>query len=618
MSTISDDTVPLTWGMTEGPQPVTERDPAGYADLRTYAAIGDGRTIALIARDGCIDWLPLPDLNSPPTFGALLDAENGGFIALSPDGPFTVSRAYVDSTNVLATTFHTESGSVRVTDAMNTGVAGRLPWAELARRIEGLSGSVRMVARVRPGTCLNTVSPWVRDTAYGAVLRADGVTMAVRALNETTVDVSDVEITLTFDTEPGSRHVLGLVATEDEPLYLPTPADVDEGVDRTVRNWQQWSANFGWNGDWSAAVQRSVLMLKLLIHAPTGAVAAAATTSLPENVAGGKNWDYRFAWVRDAAYSLTALFRFGLREETHGAISWLLSTIREFGPEPHVFYQLTGCPAPDELQRRDVPGWRGIGPVVSGNEASGQLQLGVFGDLFSIVALYVDNGNVLDAETGRMLAGVADLACDRWRSQDAGMWELHEARHYTTSKLGCWQALQHAVHLCELGQIPGDPSRWRSEAARIRTWVTDNAWSEARQAYVWYPGTEELDASIVLHAISGFDRGPRMSSTLDAVRSELGAGDHLYRYSGVAAEEGVFLACSFWMASALELCGRHGEARGLLDRLMTSPNDVGVLAEMLEPDTGDFLGNLPQALSHLALINAVITVTGGHDSPSPG
>ncbi len=608
------DPAALTWGGRTGPQPVSERDDDGYADLRSYAAIGDGRTVALIARDGRIDWLPLPHLSSAPVFGAILDAENGGSISLAPDEPFTVERCYVDSTNVLATTFHTASGSVRITDAMNTGVAGRLPWAELARRIDGLTGSVRLTAVVRPGTCLNTVSPWVRDTVAGAVLRVDGVTLGVRSLNETSVDVSDVDISLTFETTPDSRHLVGVVATEDEPLYLPDPAELDAGIDRTVRNWQQWSGNFSWEGRWSEAVLRSVLMLKLLIYSPTGAVAAAATTSLPENVAGGKNWDYRFAWVRDAAYSLTALFRFGLREETHGAISWLLSTVREYGPEPHVFYQLDGCPAPGELHERDVPGWRGIGPVVAGNEASGQLQLGVFGDLFSIVQLYVDNGNVLDAETGRMLAHVADIACDRWRSKDAGMWELHEPRHYTTSKLGCWQALQHAVHLCEIGQIPGDPSRWRSEAGRIRDWVDEHAWSDEKQSYVWYPGTDQLDASILLHAVSGFDRGPRMSTTLDALRRELGAGDHLYRYSGMDAEEGVFLACSFWMVSALELVGRGDEAAALLDRLMGTANDVGVLAEMMRPDSGAFLGNLPQALSHLALINAVITVTNGSGS----
>jgi GH15 family glucan-1,4-alpha-glucosidase len=312
--------------------------------------------------------------------------------------------------------------------------------------------------------------------------------------------------------------------------------------------------------------------------------------------------------VRDSAYALTALFRFGLREETHGAISWLLSTIRRHGPEPQVVYSLAGGLVP-RAQFRDVPGWRGAAPVVSGNNAAEQLQLGVFGDLFSIVALYVENGNVLDAETGRLLAEIADLTCDRWQRKDSGMWELPEARHYTTSKLGAWMALTKAVELAEAGHVPGDDSRWRSEADRIRAWVADNCWSAERGAYVWYPGSDELDASIVLHAISGFDRGDRMSSTLDALREELGAGPHLYRYSGAAKEEGTFVACSFWMVSALTLCGRVEEARQLMDQLMGTANDVGLLAEMLDPETGDFLGNLPQALSHLALVNAAITVS---------
>jgi GH15 family glucan-1,4-alpha-glucosidase len=274
-----------------------------------------------------------------------------------------------------------------------------------------------------------------------------------------------------------------------------------------------------------------------------------------------------------------------------------------------VFYQLNGSPPPEELRTYDVPGWRGIGPVVAGNEAGGQLQLGVFGDIFGIVQLYVDQGNVLDAETGRMLAGIADLACDMWRTKDAGMWELPEPQHYTTSKLGCWQAVTNAAHLAEIGQIPGDATRWRAEADRIRAWVDDNAWSEKIQAYVWYPGTEDLDASILLHAISGFDRGKRMSQTLDALKTELGHGPHLYRYTGAADEEGTFVACSFWMVSALHLVGRTDEAHRLMDSLLGSVNDVGILSEMIDPDTGDFLGNLPQALSHLALINAAVTAS---------
>ncbi|SSC25282.1 GH15-like protein, partial [Klenkia terrae] len=585
----------------------TFRDASGYADLRSYAAVGDGRTVALVARDGRIDWLPLPTMDGPPVFAALLDAENGGCIELCPVEPFTTTREYVAHTNVLTTTFSTASGSVRVTDALNTGVAGRLPWSELGRRVEGLSGTVAMRAAVRPGTCLNTVSPWVHRTTHGPVLRVDGLTLAVRTLGADAVEVGDQRIDITYTTTPGSRALLGLVATEREPLFLADPEDVDAGIDRTVANWRAWSEEFHWTGDFEAAVRRSALALKLLIHSPSGAMVAAATTSLPEDLAGGKNWDYRFAWVRDSAYALTALYRFGLREETHGAVSWLLGTIRRHGPEPRVCYTLDGG-LTEGVHEPDVPGWRGVGPVQVGNAAADQLQLGVYGDLFSIVALGVENGNVLDADTGRVLAQIADTACDRWQQRDAGMWELHDPQHYTTSKLGCWQALTKAVELAEAGQIPGDPARWRAEAGRIRTWVEENAWDAERGAYLWYPGSDGLDCSILLHAISGFDRGERMSSTLDALRRELGAGPHLYRYTGMAAEEGVFLACSYWMVSALQLCGRGTEARSLMAELEGAANDVGMLAEMLDPADGAFLGNLPQALSHLALVNAAITL----------
>ncbi|GAA4737363.1 glycoside hydrolase family 15 protein [Modestobacter marinus] len=604
----------LHWGADgAGAGPVDERDADGYADLRSYAAIGDGRTIALIARDGRVDWLPLPEMDGVPVFGALLDAEQGGCIELCPVEEFTVDRAYVADTNVLTTTFTTASGSVRVTDSLNSGTAGRLPWSELARRIEGVDGHVELRAAVRPGTCLNTASPWVHQTARGAVLRVDDLTLAVRTLGARSVEDGDRRIEVRYATSPGSRHLLGLVGTEGEPLFLPPAEVIDAGVDRTIDNWSAWMRTFDWDGPWDTAVRRSALTLKLLLHAASGSMVAAATTSLPEGLGAEKmgaekNWDYRYAWVRDSAYALTALFRFGLREETHGAISWLLSTIRRHGPEPQVVYTLDGGLVPT-AESRDVPGWRGATPVVSGNDAAGQLQLGVFGDLFAIVALYVEHGNVLDAHTGRLLAGIADLACDRWRSKDSGMWELPEHRHYTTSKLGCWMALTKAVELAESGQVPGDDARWRSEAEHIRAWVEENCWSEERGAYVWYSGTDQLDASIVLHAISGFDRGERMSRTLDALRAELGAGPHLYRFTGAAKEEGVFLACSFWLVSALTLCGRVDEARDLMEELMSTPNDVGLLTEMLDPATGDLLGNLPQALSHLALVNAAITVS---------
>jgi GH15 family glucan-1,4-alpha-glucosidase len=579
----------------------------GYVDLRSYGAIGDGRTVALIALDGSIDWLPLPDLDSRPVFGRLLDAKSGGSIQLAPTEDFTVTRRYVPDTNVLQTTFTTASGVVRLTDALVTGIAGRLPWAELARRVDGIRGSVRLRWRVEPGTMLGTASPWVDDTVYGKVLRVDGLTLTVRGVDHGPRGGGGQALAGSFTTTAGSRHVLAIAASEGEPAHMPVPELTDVGVDRTVRNWRYWSKEFHYEGEWASEVQRSALALKLLIHSPTGSIAAAATTSLPENHVGDKNWDYRFAWVRDVAYTVRALVRFGLREETYAAVAWLLRTIRAHDSDVAIFYALDGS-LPGEVGTLDVPGWKNIGSVVEGNRAKDQLQLGVYGDVLAVLRVYVAAGNVLDIETGRMLAEITDRAADAWHRADSGIWELTEARHYTSSKMGCWQALENAAQLAELGQIPGDAGRWRAEAGRIRDWVNENCWSEDLQSYVAWAGGTDLDASVLLHAPSGFERGPRMSSTIDAVRAHLGRGPLLYRYSGADQEEGAFVACSFWAASALACVGRHDEATTLMNKLIALSNDVGLYSEMIDPETSEFLGNLPQALSHLALVNAAITI----------
>jgi GH15 family glucan-1,4-alpha-glucosidase len=581
--------------------------------LRSYAPIGDGRTVALIGTRGQVDWMPLPGLGDLPVFGRLLDDDNGGCIELEPVSPYEMARRYLPDTNVLETTFTTAGGVARVTDALVTGIAGRLPWAELARRVDGVEGSMAFRWRVRPGTSLQTASPWIETRAdHAAVLRSGDTTVAVVGEGHGPVEPDPTGVPVpslsgAFEVDEGSRRLLIVVATHDEPLHLPVPANVDRGIDRTIESWQHWSREFSYDGPWAAHVQRSALTLKLLINSPTGAIAAAATTSLPESPDGGKNWDYRLAWVRDLAYTAHALVGFGLREETHAAISWLLRTIRAHGPDLHVFYTLDGDICPGVVER-DVPGWRGIGPVITGNPAHGQLQLGVYGDLFAICRTYVDAGNILDVETGRMLSAMADRTCDVWRNPDSGMWELPEERHYTSSKMGCWQALNDAVHLAEQGSIPGSPERWRAERDRIRSWIEEKGWSPARGAYVMYPGAAALDSSVLLHAMSGFDRGERMSATIDALAAELGAGPLLYRYSGMAEEEATFVACAFWRAAALACVGRHDEAMALMDELVTLGNDVGIYAEMIAAGDHAFWGNLPQALSHLALVSAALTM----------
>ncbi|MCV7095778.1 glycoside hydrolase family 15 protein [Mycobacterium kubicae] len=578
----------------------------GFVPLRSYAPIGDGRTIALVAEDGAIDWFPIPDLNSLPVFAAMLDSGNGGRLELVPAVPFSSHRRYLPATNVLETTFVTESGRARVSDALNVGIDGRLPWTELVRRIEGIDGEVPMRWRVAPGTCFNTASPWARRTPHGTVLRVKNLNLGVCTSDEMDIEVTDQAVFGSFTIDAGSRRVIGVVATDAEPLMLSSVDDIDRGLDRTVERWSTWSSQFDCSGTWHAAVHRSVLFLRMLIFSPTGAVAAAATTSLPERLSGGKNWDYRYAWVRDTAYTLDVLRRLGIREETHAAISWLLRTVRRHRAGTGVFYRLDGEPV-DPVVTHEAPGWRAIGPVVTGNRAHSQLQLSIYADLFNTVRLYVEGGHALDTDTGHLLADFADQACDAWRTPDAGMWELTQLEHYTSSKLGCWHALRCAVGLAELGQIPGDPDRWAREAERIRDWVERECWSDELNSYEWYPGSGKLDASILLHAGSGYDRGARMSATIDALRHHLGRGPLMYRFSGAREEqEGAFIACSFWAVSALHHVGRDAEARDLMAQLVEQANDVGVLAEMIDTEDNSFLGNLPQGLSHLALIGAAL------------
>jgi len=584
-------------------------------DLRSYAAIGDGRTVALISHDGSVDWYPIPDLDSAPAFARLLDAEHGGCIELCPDERFEVEREYLPGTNILQTTYTTASGRVQVTDSLNLGSTGRLPWNELARAVEGLEGTVAMRWRVAPGTMFNTVSPWVDVTAHKPVLRASEVSVGMCGEHVGESKVEEQQISGSFRTTPGSQHLLAVVATHSEPLRLPTPREIRKNLEMTRETWLRWGDLLESDGLYGEEVQRSALVLKLLSHSPSGSVAAAATTSLPENMAGAKNYDYRFAWIRDATYALQALLQLGEQEDVHAQVSWLLRLVRAQVPHLHVLNRLNGEVPETSMTEYDVPGWRGTGPVVAGNAAADQLQLGVYGDVFDVAHRYVAGGNVLDTATARMLADLADAICDVWRRPDSGMWELPEHRHYTSSKMGCWHGLDCAVRLAEDGYIPGCVDRWRAERERIRAWIDTECWSEQRGAYIWYPGTQELDASVLLHAMTGFDRGPRMKTTIAALRQELGRGPLMYRYSGVDAEEGAFVACSFWTVAALTTVGQREQAVELMDRMVALANDLGLFTEMIDPEDYSFLGNFPQALSHLAVLNAALALR-DHDTES--
>ena len=579
----------------------------GWAPIGRYAVIGDGRTVALIAEDGRIDWWPLPALDSPPVFAALLDPEHGGHLQLQPDDEYTVSRQYVGESNVLETTFTTSTGTVRITDALTLHNAGRLPWTELVRRIDGLTGTVPMRWAIRPGTRFDTAQPWAEHRQDTVLLHCGDQHLALRAYDIGTPQTEARAVTGRFTTTAGSRALLAVAASDDAPVYLPDRSQLENRLDTTVEQWHAWAEGITYDGPWRAAVHRSALTMKLLQYEPTGAIAAAATTSLPERIGGDKNWDYRYMWIRDASYTIDALLRLGLHAEVQAAFTFILRCARSTAPDLKVFYSLDGT-VPDTQQNLDAPGYRNSRPVRSGNRAASQTQLGTFGDLFDAVWRYTEAGHALDPPTGRLIADLADRCCDLWHTPDAGLWELHTNRHYTVSKMGCWVALDRALRLCEAGQLAvTHAGRWRSERDTIHAWVNEHCWSATKQAYTFYAGTDDLDAAVLLAGQNGFDRGERLTGTIAAIRRELTDGPLVYRYTGMQDTEGAFLACSFWLASALAALGRTEEAATQMDATLGLAGDLGLFAEQIASDHS-MLGNTPQALSHLALVNAAFAI----------
>ena len=507
------------------------RDKADTLPLDRYAALGDGRSVALLGADGSIDWWCVPNLDSVPFFDHLVAGEAGGRLSITPAQDFTVERRYREGSNVLEQVFTASSGSARITSSLNSGPSGRLPWSELAQRVEGITGTVEFAVEVRPGRRLDQSTPWREAGPHGPVLHIDGIVAAFRATDDVVrTEETDERLVARLTTQAGSRSVLAFLAAANEPLILPSLETIDGRIDRSDAAWREWSSNLNYDGPYADAVRRSALALKLLLYSPTGAIAAAATTSLPERIGGAKNYDYRFAWVRDVAYTIKAFLRVGAVEEAKAAFSWLTATICRHGAL-RTMYALNGDLAPPEREVA-LPGYRGSAPVRTGNHARDQLQLGTYGDVMETAALFVENGHVLDLATRSLLAELADRCADIWRQPDAGLWELDDPQHYTMSKIGVWTALNGADRLAAAGQIDASRrERWARERDRIRDWIDTNCWDERRKAYVMFPGSDRLDAGLLLATRFGFDRPDRLAATRDAIRRELAAGPLVYRFS---------------------------------------------------------------------------------------
>jgi GH15 family glucan-1,4-alpha-glucosidase len=589
----------------------------GFAPLASYSLLGDCRATALVAADGSIDWFAAPRLETAPVCAAILDPGRGGSFTISPTVEHTTSQRYLPGTMVLETTMRCADSVVRVTDSLNRSATGPLPWVELARRIEVTGDPVPMRWAVRPGHRLHTDRAWLQWRDQTPILHAGQVMLGVVADGTGTPRVdqgpSGAVVAGEFTARAGERALLAVTAVEGEPLPLPPAADVDERIDRTAELWRQWTDRIDFDGPHPDLVRRSALTLKVLTVAPADGMAAAATTSLPERIGGQRNFDYRFGWVRDASFAIDAQARLGLLEEVHGSLSWLMRAVRRTAPEVRSMYTLEGQPASAEMSSAEqLPGYRGSLPVHLGNSAAEQLQLGAYGDFLDAVWNYTEHRGCLDPASAGVVVALLDQVCDRWQSQDAGLWELGDMEHYTSSKIGCWVALDRGVRLAEAGQLPAvRADRWRTERDAVRAWTDEHCWSPTKQSYTFHAGTDKLDAAVLLAARTGFLDGddPRLASTVDAIRAELGAGGPLlYRYTGMAEEEGAFVACSSWLIEALVAIGRREEAAGLLDELVRHSTDTGLLTEQVDPASGELLGNLPQGLSHLSLIGAATSL----------
>jgi len=595
-------------------QPSSTARVEGYAPIGSYAAIGDGRTIALVAGDGSIDWLPLAGMDGAAVFAALLDPERCGRFELAPLAEHEIARDYAPGTNVLQSRFTTADGVATVTDALALQDGGQLSWVELVRHVRADAGSVTMRYTLAPRFDFGRGTTTLERSGEAILACCGSQVMAFRSWGPAEPLFSREQITGEFELREGEEALLCCVFVERQPIPLPPREEIEERLGRTIDAWRRWLDFHSYDGPWHEQVERSLLALKLLTTAQTGAIAAAATTSLPERIGGERNYDYRYAWIRDSAFALDAFGAMGYREQVHASLSWVLAASEPTHPRMEPFYTLDRR-VPRTERRLELAGYRGSQPVLKGNGASGQLQLGCYGDLLETIDLYVRHGNALDAETRVRVGEIADHVCRIWENEDSGIWELSQLRHYTHSKINCWAALDRAIGLAQRGQAPtAHVPLWREHAERISRWVDEHCWSQARGSYAFHAGSDELDAALLLAVRVGF-RAPedeRLRATVAAVRDELCAGGPLlYRYSGQRREEGAFLACSFWLVEALARMGELEQARETMDALLALANDVGLYSEEMDPDSGEMLGNFPQALTHLALVNAASAYTAG-------
>jgi GH15 family glucan-1,4-alpha-glucosidase len=617
---------------------VTQRQ-GGYLPIGSYALIGNCHTAALVGADGSVDFVCPSRFDAPAVFCRVLDAEKGGYLSITPDDEFSVTRRYLEGTAILETTFHTGDLTARVTDFLpvdqqepNEQGQDVQTSHELLRLVEGVDGGGTLRLRFKPTfDFASTPSPCTvqgRSATVGegtSQLRLDTGDIDLRAGD-------DGVVTGEIDVRPGEKHWIVLShGTRDDPLRNES---CDDLLRTTCRYWEQWSDSWTYDGPYKEHVLRSVITLKLLTYEPTGAIVAAPTTSLPEAIGGERNWDYRFTWLRDSALILYALMSVGHEGEATDFMRWLHRTISTDPTNlPQIMYTIEGGTELPEKQLDYLSGYRDSHPVRVGNGAADQVQLDIYGEVLLAADIHFGAGTSnpeLLKEMWPTLSYMATLAADRWRNHGSGIWEVRGGpRDFLYGKLLCWAALDRAIHLATANDLDAPLEHWKQERETIHSTILEKAYNQKLKAFTQSFDSDVLDSSALIIPRIGFlpATDPRVQSTVRAVQEHLTSHGLVYRYrsnDGLSGGEGTFTLCTYWLVDALTLEGKVDEARALFESLLGYMNDVGLLSEEIDPRSGEMLGNFPQGFSHLALVQSAVNLAAAakhgaeHDSHSMG
>ena len=583
--------------------------------IEDYALVGDCHSVALVGRDGSIDWCCFPRMDSPAVFAKILDADRGGSFQIGARGATGTEREYVTDTNVLVTRHVSATGALEVTDCMPTGrfdaqAPGRVSCTHsILRRLRAVSGPVEAELLLDPRFEYGAFTPRFTLTSPHTAEIVGGAD-ALWVGSSRPLSVSRDALHTTWKLDAGEEAWIEVAWSSshaaERPAHAPSCDELRRKLEDTISFWREWLGQSWYDGEHAAEVRRSALALKALTYAPTGAVVAAPTTSLPEEIGGGRNWDYRYTWIRDATLTLTSLMVLGFRAEAEQFKSWLERTGAGRPEDLQIMYRIRGERFLPEAELGHLSGHRSSAPVRIGNGAAKQLQLDSYGQILEAAHLFSRVGGDITATNWSFLSGLVDIVCDRWRFPDHGIWEIRdEPRHFVHSKLNCWLALDRGVKLAHARNLPAPLAEWEAQRDALFDYLVrqgaPNGW------FCQAAGHEVPDASVLLVPALGLlpTTHPLVEQTLRVVERDLARDGLVYRYlspDGLSGGEGAFLLCSFWLLDCLTHSGRLDEADALLERLLGLGNDVGLYAEEVEPHTGEARGNFPQAFTHMALV----------------